>query len=89
MMQLVDVLGSVKTTLDAGNMNNETFAQVMKTLVESTGTALNVIRTSFDAQEAKANETMQQVSSIVSTTSAQGIAMQQHQQDIIDMNKKR
>ena len=52
-MQLVDVLGGVKTTLDAGNMNDETLAQVMKTLVESTGTALNVVKTSFYAQDAQ------------------------------------
>ena len=54
----------------------------------STGTSLKVIKTLFDAQEAKANETMQQVSSIVSTTQAQGIVMQQYQQDIVDMKQK-
>ena len=41
--QVVDVLGGVKASLEAGNMNDETFAQMMKTLVESTGTALNII----------------------------------------------
>ena len=88
LMQLVDVLGGVKSTLDAGNINDDTLAQVMKTLVESTGTAWTVIKTSFDVHEAKAHETMQQLSSVVNTTSAQGIVMRQHQHHIGDMNRK-
>ena len=44
LMQLVEVLGGIKTTLDAGNMNDEVFAQVMKTLVDSTGTSLNMTK---------------------------------------------
>ena len=58
LMQIVEVLGGIKGTLDAGNMSDETFAQVMKTLVESTGTAWNVIKTWFDGHETKATETM-------------------------------
>ena len=48
--QLMQSLASAKLTLDAGGLIENVFAQVMKTIVESTGTALNVIKTSFDAQ---------------------------------------
>ena len=74
--------------LDAGNMNNEVFAQVMKTLVDSTGTALNLIKTSVDAQEVKTNETLQQVVSVVNATYAQGMVMQQHHDEMVDMKTK-
>ena len=57
----MESLGAVKLTLDAGGLNEDVFAQVMKTIVDSTGTALNIIKTSFDAQEVKAVETMQQM----------------------------
>ena len=51
--ELMNVLGNVKTTLDVGGLNEDAFAQVMKTIVESTGTALNVIKTSFDAHRSQ------------------------------------
>ena len=40
LMQLVEVLGGIKTTLDPGNMNDEVFAQVMKTISGQHGNSI-------------------------------------------------
>ena len=86
--QLMEALGAVKITLDTGNLNEDMFAQVMKTLVESTGTALNVIKTSFDVHEAKAGETAQQMNLLNNTASVQGTMLQNHQSELADMKHK-
>ena len=86
--QLMEALATVKLTLDAGNLNEDVFAQVMKTIVESTGTALNVIKTSFDVQDVKASETTMQMNLLSNTASVQGTMLQNNQHQLADMRQK-
>ena len=86
--QLMDALATVKVTLDAGNLDQEMFSQVMNIIVESTGTALNIIKTLFDVHEAKAGETMQQVNLLNNTASLQGVMLQSHQTELADMKQR-